>query len=188
MAYVSKGAALGTSIPALVLGGLAFANQSNGCGNGILGGLFGNGNCNNGAGNAAFASVLAENGQLKAEKYADGVGTAVYAQTERNDKENRAEMLAFVKPIADKVAEQSIEIARLQERLTCCCEKQDLKDQFFASELGNLKALVNGITTVHIDGDKVCPPYMPRYNSWSAPAATAPTGVEVTNYSPAKAV
>jgi hypothetical protein len=31
---------------------------------------------------------------------------------------------------------------------------------------------LRSITTLKIDGSKICPEYMPRYNSWVAPAAT----------------
>lgn len=31
---------------------------------------------------------------------------------------------------------------------------------------------LRSITTLKIDGSKICPEYMPRYNSWIAPAAT----------------
>jgi hypothetical protein len=31
---------------------------------------------------------------------------------------------------------------------------------------------LRSITTLKIDGSRICPEYMPRYNSWIAPAAT----------------
>jgi hypothetical protein len=57
--YASKSGAYGVGIPALVLGGLAFANQMFG-GNGFS--LFGGGNCRNGGGAPANVNTLTVNG------------------------------------------------------------------------------------------------------------------------------
>lgn len=71
--FASKGVAgsgLGLGIAGTALGVLN--NSANG--NGLLGGLFGNGNQN------VVSALQAENGMLKAEKYSDNNAKEVYAQ------------------------------------------------------------------------------------------------------------
>ena len=63
--YVSKGLANGVGIPALVLGSLGFLGSANGNGNGLLGGIFGNG-CADKVG-----ALMAENAMLKSKNYSD---------------------------------------------------------------------------------------------------------------------
>lgn len=80
--FASKGVA-GTALGLGIAGTVGLVNQLSGgncgCGNGLLGGLFGGNCCNRGVGGMATASGLAEvqyisalqaeNGQLKAENY-----------------------------------------------------------------------------------------------------------------------
>ena len=80
--YASKGVAgagLGTGIAGLSLGVL---NAMGGCNGGLLGGLFGGNRYGYGAlglGESQYvASILAENGMLKAENYSDRVAKEVY--------------------------------------------------------------------------------------------------------------
>lgn len=42
--------------------------------------------------------------------------------------------------------------------------------------LSNQVAQLMSLTNFNINGDKICPPYMPRYNSWTAPTAPTTTG------------
>ncbi len=91
-----------TGITSLGILGAGLLNGNN-CGNGLLGGLFGN-NCHagmagmagmaaQGAYQAAISAKDAEIGQLKAEKYADGVGTGVYAALNSQMKEAYQELV-----------------------------------------------------------------------------------------------
>ena len=90
-----------TGITSLGILGAGLLNGNN-CGNGLLGGLFGN-NCHAGYGmagmaaqgayQAAISAKDAEIGQLKAEKYADGVGTGVYAALNSQMKEAYQELV-----------------------------------------------------------------------------------------------
>lgn len=97
--FASKGVAgtgLGLGIAGTALGLLAGSNNGNG--GGLLGGLFG-GNNNNGmlaaqgAYQAAISCKDAEIGQLKAERYADHVGTGVYAALAAANKEQNQELV-----------------------------------------------------------------------------------------------
>lgn len=184
MADYASNAKANTAVTlASVLGGIGTLNALGGnCGN-LLGNIFG-GNCQgNAAANAQIAGILAENGQLKAEKYADGVGKDVYIQTERNMKDLRAEFYAYIKPIADTVVANQVENARLQEQLKCCCEKGELQDKLTRAELrgeikdvantaacgisqlsaavAGLKQVVDSITQLNVPLTKVCPQPMP---------------------------
>ena len=83
-------AGLTTGIIGTSLAGLLAANNGGG---GLLGGLFGGGNAAAMAGQGAYQAAIsakdAEIGQLKAERYADHVGTRVYeaaaAMSNKND-------------------------------------------------------------------------------------------------------
>lgn len=41
--------------------------------------------------------------------------------------------------------------------------------------INNQIAQLMSLTNFNVNGEKVCPPYMPRYNSWTAPTAPATT-------------
>ena len=79
--YVSKGAALGTSIPALALAAIPYLTGGNGLGG--FGGIFGGGNAAVLAGGtaAAMAEKDAKIAQLTAERYSDNQDAATYRQT-----------------------------------------------------------------------------------------------------------
>lgn len=100
-------AGLATGITGLSLAGLMALNNN---GNGLLGGLFGNNNCNGvmaaqGAYQAALSAKDAEIGQLKAERYADHVGTGVYAALNSQMKEGYQELIQTRERIARNEAE-----------------------------------------------------------------------------------
>lgn len=192
--YASKGVA-GTALGLGIAGTVGLVNQlSNGCGGNLLGGLFGN-NCQQGI----VSGLQAENAMLKAENYSDQGTLEAYKQSVADNKELRTEMYAFIKPLADEAAQNRVNIATLQAELKCCCEKQELREQILTGKInevalttaGRFNALdqtiaclagkVNGITETVVNGTKVCPAYMPLYNSWTAPTAAAPTSVQLTN-------
>lgn len=187
---------------ASVLGGIGTLNALGGCnGNGLLGNLFG-GNCNNarmGAELQYVSSLQAENAMLKSENYTDKSALEAYKQSVADNKELRDEMYAFIKPLADEAAQNRVNIATLQAELKCCCEKQELREQILMGKVnevalmaGNgitalqgavncLQATVASITEQVVPITKVCPQPMPQFNSWTAPTATAPTSVTLTN-------
>ena len=171
--YASKGVAgsgLGLGIAGTALGLL---NAGNGCG-GLLGGLFGGNRCGYGAlglGESQYvASILAENGMLKAENYSDRVAKEVYQQTLTDNKQLRQD-------IRDELAlrEQIMagKIESLANATTC---------NFTAvnTAIANLANTVGGITKTVIPTTAICPEVMPRYNSFVAPTADAPATQPVT--------
>lgn len=197
--YASKGVAgsgLGLGIAGTALGLL----NANG-GNGLLGGLFGNNQAAQMAG-AAGLSVLAEKdseiARLKAEKYADLNGIEVYKQLKSEITSQRDALLGnWIKPLADEAAANKVTIATIQAEQKAEIEKNALREQLLKSEIekqgiavqsqincmngriGGLQQTVEHITKIVVPKDVVCPEYMPRYNSWTAPTtvtATTDTG------------
>ena len=193
--FASKGLANGIGIPALVLGSLGFlgsANNSNGNG-GILGGILGGGNCNQ------LNALMAENASLRAEKYSDNKDAEVYTASRAENKALRDELMGFIRPLSAEAASNRERIAVLETNVAKNAEIADLREKLVRSELGgridsvaqtcgcgiaqlnnavaSLQNSVNGITQTIIPQSAICPPVMPRYNSWTAPAATdtAPT-------------
>lgn len=184
--FASKGVAgagLGTGIAGLALGVL----NSSANGNGLLGGLLGGGNTPN-----VVSALQAENGMLKAENYSDKNAKEVYAQSLADNRRIRDEAFAFIKPLADESANNRVELARLQEQLKCCCEKQELREQIIlgkVSELGlttqakfacvdqtiaGMMGTLGKITNTIVPMSAICPTPMPQYNSWVAPTETKP--------------
>ncbi len=188
--FASKGLANGIGIPALVLGSLGFlgsANNSNGNG-GILGGILGGGNCNQ------LNALMAENASLRAEKYSDNKDAEVYTASRAENKALRDELMGFIRPLSAEAASNRERIAVLETNVAKNAEIADLREKLVRSELGgridsvaqtcgcgiaqlnnavaSLQNSVNGITQTIIPQSAICPPVMPRYNSWTAPAAT----------------
>ena len=173
-----------------VLGSLGFlgsANNSNGNG-GILGGILGGGNCNQ------LNALMAENASLRAEKYSDNKDAEVYTASRAENKALRDELMGFIRPLSAEAASNRERIAVLETNVAKNAEIADLREKLVRSELGgridsvaqtcgcgiaqlnnavaSLQNSVNGITQTIIPQSAICPPVMPRYNSWTAPAAT----------------
>lgn len=138
--FASKGVAgtgLGLGIAGTALGLL------NGGGNGLLGGILGNGwgPARYGAGigmgaELQYVSDLQAKVQgLEAEKTANANVVAAFNQTVSNDKELRGELYAYIKPLAEEAANNRVNIARLEEQQKCCCEKQELREQILEGKI-----------------------------------------------------
>ncbi len=166
---------IGTSLAGL----LALGNNGNG--NGLLGGLLGCNNNGNQAVAAAYCDQLqAKIAELQAEKYADKVGIEVYkAAAERDNRINlRFEELA--REIADsRVREATLrgEIntnqAVVQGQIAQVASTANCGITALQNALSTLAGTVAGITKTIVPKEAVCPEYMPRYNSWTAPTTTA---------------
>ena len=180
--YASKGVAgsgLGLGIAGTALGLLN---------NGGLGGILGGGNTNK------ISELMSENAMLKSENYSDKVAKEVYAQSLKDNNDLRTEMYAFIKPLADEAAANKVTIATIQATQQAEIEKNALREQLVKSEIekqgllaaqgiqglqaqincmggrvGCLQQTVDSITKLVVPKDVVCPEYMQRYNSWTAP-------------------
>ena len=181
--FASKGAALGTSIPALVMSGVALANQT---GNGgLLGGLLGGNNCNQAI--AERDSVIA---RLTSEKYTDNAVLALRdkleklvddaaAQTVKNDQAiaTNAQEIACLQRQLDTEAKWSRENAALREqimegKIAAVAQAATSGISALSTSLTALQTTVAGITATVVPKSAVCPEPMARYNSWSAPTTT----------------
>lgn len=151
--YASKGLANGLGIPALVLGSLGFLNNNG------LGGLFGN-NSAMVASNATIAALAqkdAEIGQLKAEKYT-------------NDK--LADTYISLNNQINKVAGDLATLSLNNERRIGTLEGQvSSLAQATNTAIAGINNTLSNITKTVVPKDAVCPEYMNRYNSWTAPTA-----------------
>ena len=194
--FATKGLANGVGIPALVLGSLGFLGSANNGNGGILGGLFGGGNCNQ------VSALMAENANLRAEKYSDNKDTEVYVASRAENKALRDELMGFIRPLSDEAAQNRERVAVLEAQQAKNSEIADLREKLIRSELGgridsvaqtcgcgiaqlnnavaSLQNTVNGITQTIIPQSAICPPVMPRYNSYTAPTDTAPATQPVT--------
>ena len=190
--FATKGLANGVGIPALVLGSLGFLGSANNGNGGILGGILGGGNCNQ------VSALMAENANLRAEKYSDNKDAEVYVATRAENKALRDELMGFIRPLSAEAAANRERIAVLETSVSKNAEIADLREKLVRSELGGridsvaqacncgisqnsaaiaaLHSTVNGITQTIVPQSVICPPVMPRYNSWTAPTAadTAP--------------
>ena len=189
--FASKGVAgsgLGLGIAGTALGVLASSQN----GNGILGGLLGgNGNCNC---NQAIAERDAMIARLTSEKYTDTAVLALRdkleklvddaaAQTVKNDKAiaTNAQEIACLQRQLDTEAKWSRENAALREqimegKIAAVATSATNGINNLGTALAALQTTVAGITSTIIPQSAICPPVMPRYNSWSAPTTTTTTG------------
>lgn len=138
--------------------------------NGGLGGLFGGGS------SAKEIQALAiENAVLKASQDTDKKLVEVYNALYKNDKEMTAKVdginarvlaLETSAPLKEQIVDQKI--ARVADSMSCCCNAAN-------AAIARLNDTVGLITKTVVPKDVVCPEYMPRYNSWTAPTnVTAP--------------
>ena len=194
--FASKGLANGVGIPALVLGSLGFLGSTNNGNGGILGGLFGGGNCNQ------VSALMAENANLRAEKYSDNKDAEVYVASRAENKALRDELMGFIRPLSNEAAQNRERIAVLETNVAKNAEIADLREKLIRAELGgridsvaqtcgcgiaqlnnavaSLQNTVNGITQTIIPQSAICPPVMPRYNSFVTPTDSAPAVQPVT--------
>ena len=190
--FASKGLANGVGIPALVLGSLGFLGSANNGNGGILGGLFGGGNCNQ------VSALMAENANLRAEKYSDNK----YVASRAENKALRDELMGFIRPLSNEAAQNRERIAVLETNVAKNAEIADLREKLVRAELGakidtvaqtcgcgiaqlnnavaGINNTLNQITHTVIPRTAICPEVMERYNSWVAPTAAAPAVQPVT--------
>ena len=171
---------------------LGVLNSSN-CGGGLLGGLFGNNNCQVNQ----ISALQSEASQLKAEKYSDRSIAEVYTAL-RNETQALGDRLLekYINPIAVEVSQIQVRDARMEEQIKCLQKTTELENRLIRSELNNridqccctmnqglvalqgtvngLVSTVNSITTTVIPSTAICPEVMLRYNTWTAPTAVAP--------------
>lgn len=184
--FASKGVAgsgLGLGIAGTALGVLASAQS----GNGLLGGLFG-------GSNNQVSALMAENANLKAEKYSDTQDAALYQATRSENTALRTELFNYITPIANEAASNRERVAVLEANVAKNAEVAELREKLVRAELGgqiatvaqtatsgitqlttalaSLQSTVSSITSTIVPKSAICPEPMLRYNSWTAPTTT----------------
>lgn len=167
-----------------------------------VGGLFGGG--------SRMATLMAENSQLKAEKYSDNSGIELYKQIKAEMNEQRANILGeWIKPLAQESAanrerlvalEKTVEgnkaladkdLALMRKDIEIATLRMDAKIDNVAcmarsgiaanaGAIAELERIVKGITCTKVCKDQICPEVMPRWNAWEAPTNAAPATQPVT--------
>lgn len=204
--FASKGVAgtgLGLGIAGTALGLLN--NNGNGILGNLFGCNNGMTNAAGGMALNAIAERDAKIARLEAERHSDAKSVDVYQQTLRDNATLRDQVFAYLTPLSNEAAANreriavleaqhisEVEKAQLREQLinaridNCCCEMNGKINSVAQtascgiSQLQNAVACINstlgGITKTVVPKDAVCPEYMNRYNSWTAPTTTATTG------------
>ena len=192
--FASKGMA-GSAL-GLAIGGLSAALlQGSNNGGGILGNVLGGNNC---APQMAAMGVIAEKdaeiAQLKARGYSDDQDAKLYQATRSENEKLESRLMGFITPLAQEAASNRERAAVLEAEMKKNAEIADLREKNVRLELGAridsvaqacdcgirantaaiaaLQNTVNGITQTIIPQSAICPPVMPRYNAWQAPAST----------------
>jgi hypothetical protein len=148
---------------------LALAAQALTNGNGLLGGLTGNGG--NVAANAATLAIAQKDSEialLKAKVETRDEVSQVYAALRARDQAQDAVIAGIDKRVA------AIEVAApLREQIVE--QKIDSYAKQTSEGLAALAATVASITKTVVPKDSICPEVMARYNSWTAPTTTTTT-------------
>lgn len=205
--FASKGVAgtgLGLGIAGTALGVLA-GNNGNG---GILGNLFGNNgyndkltalmsensmlkseNYSDKTAKEVYGQTLTDNRRLRDEMF------AFIKPIADESAQNKTRVAVLETQVA-----KDAEIGKLREELVrsqlgakideCCCKANARIDTVAqtaacginqnSAAIAALQSTVNSITKTIIPQTAICPPVMPRYNSWTAPTDTAPATQPIT--------
>ena len=153
MNFASKGVAgagLGLGIAGTALGVL------NGNGGGLLGGLFGGGNC------ACSDNVAVNRYELNQQNAITNRDMEIaYLKGRDAAKTDSLELYKYVdgrfRNVEAQIAAQAVVNAQITANISC---------------MQNSIAALNGLTKTVIPSANVCPEPMPAYNSWTAPTAT----------------
>lgn len=204
------GSGLGLGIAGTALGVLNSAANGNGLLGGLFGGGWGMNNAAaGGLALNALAERDAKIAKLEAERHSDAKSVDVYQQTLRDNTTLRDQLFQFINPIATEAGANRERIAVLEAQHKCEVEKALLREQLIQAKIDNCCCQMNGkidsvaqtascgiaqlqnavacinntlsgITSTVIPQTAICPPVMPRYNSWTAPTDTAPATQPVT--------
>ena len=190
--FASKGVA-GTGLGLGVAGTALGVLNSSANGGGLLGGLFGGGNC------GQVSSLQSEVAMLKAEKYSDKNTADVYGAI-RGEYKDLLEK--WITPLSDEACRNRERIAVLETQVKCDGEKALLREQLVREQLGRridqcccetngrindlntrvfgIGRTLDSITSTIVPRTAICPEVMPRYNTWTAPTDPAPATQPIT--------
>lgn len=158
---------------------------------------------------SAIAERDAKIAKLEAERYGDTKGVEIYQQTLRDNAALRDQVFSYITPLSNEAAANRERIAVLETQHKCEVDKALLREQLIQAKIDNcccdmtnkintvaqtsacgisqlqnavacIRNTLDGITSTVIPQTAICPPVMPRYNSWTAPTDTAPATQPVT--------
>lgn len=204
------GSGLGLGIAGTALGVLNSAANGNGLLGGLFGGGWGMNNATaGGLALNALAERDAKIAKLEAERHSDAKGVEIYQQTLRDNQMLRDQVFSYITPLSNEAAANRERIAVLETQHKCEVDKALLREQLIQAKIDNcccdmtnkintvaqtsacgisqlqnavacIRNTLDGITSTVIPQTAICPPVMPRYNSWTAPTDTAPATQPVT--------
>ena len=160
--FASKGVA-GTGLGLGVAGTALGVLNSSANGNGLLGGLFGGGNC------GQVSALQSEIAMLKAEKYSDHNTAEVYAAL-RNETQALQDRLfdKYISPISQEIADMRVREARLEGKIGEVGLLANNGLTALQGQVNCLAATVAGITKTVVPNSSVCP-------GWGNVNVTIPT-------------
>lgn len=139
--------------------------------NGGMGGGFGSMGAMQSAALAVDAAKDAEIAMLKAEKTTDAKLVEVYKTLAASDTRIGNEVRDLDKRVAALEVAQPLREQIVEQKLATVAAKATDGFMTLQGEIGRLGAVVCGITKTVVPKDAICPEFMPRYNSWTAPTA-----------------
>lgn len=160
--YASKG----TAVTGLTLGATALGTSLLNIVGGLVSAHGEGGKCRNASADPAGipltryeADLLSKIGALESEvKFRD---SSIY--TDQKILEAYKDLSAKISAHDAAIAQQAVYNATLNGAIGCV-----------QGQVATLQSLIQGLTSVVVKSEKICPTPMPLYNSWTAP--TAPTG------------
>lgn len=124
-----------------------------------------------------------QNAILTSENATDKKLVDVYTELRKQDKtqdQNLANLNSRVLALetAGPLKEQLFDakIGAVYDKITCCCNSATASIAATNTALAALQNTVGTITKLVVPKDVVCPEYMMRYNSWTAPTTPAAEG------------
>lgn len=113
--YASKGVA-GTALGLGIAGTVGLVNQmAGGCGNGVLGGLFGNGNCAQGK----ISALEAELAKCQSERYTDQTTLATQKETFREFQRADEKLAGVLEKVTGGFLEVGNAVSRMDKEIEC---------------------------------------------------------------------
>lgn len=128
---------------------------------------------------AVDAAKDAEIAMLKAEKSTDAKLVEVYKTLAASDTRIAGEVRDLDKRVAALEVAQPLREQIIEQKLTTVASKATDGFMTLQGEIGRLGMVVGGITKTVVPKDAICPEFMPRYNTWTAPVTTT-TGTAAT--------
>lgn len=127
---------------------------------------------------AMDAAKDAEIARLKSNAETDAKLVEVYKALAASDTRIAGEVRDLDKRVAALEVAQPLREQIVEQKIATVASKATDGFMTLQGEIGRLGAVVCGITKTVVPKDAICPEFMPRYNTWTAP--TQVTGAATT--------